>query len=154
MGKANGALEGNLHLRAPQGTPMANVFVDLMQRMGHDLESFGDSTAAFSLTHPKTSTTPEGIHLGAMAGSLDLLQRCYSGLELHDGALWFEPRLPPDVKTLAFDLLHRDRNLAVEITHDSFRLEVEPGARNPVSVAVRGELQVLAPGEVLEVDLT
>src|SRR6185437_13521247 len=25
-------------------------------------------------------TTPEGIHLGAMAGTLDLLQRCYTGL--------------------------------------------------------------------------
>ena len=26
-------------------------------------------------------TTAEGIHLGAMAGTLDLLQRCYTGLE-------------------------------------------------------------------------
>jgi hypothetical protein len=53
IGKANGALEGNLHLRAPDGTPMANVFVDLMQRLGHDLESFGDSTGAFPLSYPK-----------------------------------------------------------------------------------------------------
>ena len=36
MGRANGALEGNLHLRAPQGTPMANVFVSLMRAIGHD----------------------------------------------------------------------------------------------------------------------
>ena len=26
-------------------------------------------------------TTHEGIHLGAMAGTVDLMQRCYSGLE-------------------------------------------------------------------------
>jgi hypothetical protein len=26
-------------------------------------------------------TTAEGIHLGAIAGTVDLLQRCYSGLE-------------------------------------------------------------------------
>ena len=32
-------------------------------------------------------TTREGIHLGAMAGSLDILQRCYTGLEVHGGAL-------------------------------------------------------------------
>ena len=31
MGRANGALEGGLHLRAAEGTPMANVFVGLMQ---------------------------------------------------------------------------------------------------------------------------
>jgi hypothetical protein len=63
MGKANGALEGNLHLRAPRGTPMANVFVTLMQRMGHDMESFGDSTSAFELSYPQGRTTQEGAAL-------------------------------------------------------------------------------------------
>ena len=54
MGHANGALEGNLHLRAPQGTPMANVFVSLMQQIGHDdMRWFGDSTGEFSLSFPR-----------------------------------------------------------------------------------------------------
>ena len=51
MGKANGALEGNLHLKAPDGTPMANAFLSLMQSIGHDdLDRFGDSTSEFPLT--------------------------------------------------------------------------------------------------------
>ena len=50
MGGANGALEGGVHLRAPKGTPMANVFVSLMQGIGHDLHGFGDSTGAFPLS--------------------------------------------------------------------------------------------------------
>jgi hypothetical protein len=54
LGKGNGALEGNLHLRAPDGTPMANVFVSLMQSLGHDdFLRFGDSTGDFPLTFPK-----------------------------------------------------------------------------------------------------
>ncbi|MSR35276.1 MAG: DUF1552 domain-containing protein [Gemmatimonadetes bacterium] len=54
LGHGNGALEGNLHLRAPKGTPMANVFVSLMQRIGHDdMRSFGDSTSEFELTYPR-----------------------------------------------------------------------------------------------------
>ena len=54
MGKGNGLLEGNTHLRAPQGTPMANVFVSLLQAMGHDdMHRFGDSTGAFPLYAPK-----------------------------------------------------------------------------------------------------
>ena len=61
MGHANGALEGNLHLRAPDGTPMSNVFVSLMQRIGHgELPSFGDSTGEFPLTFPRgTSAVSE-----------------------------------------------------------------------------------------------
>ena len=54
MGKANGALEGNLHLRAPEGTPMANAFVSLLQGIGHDdVANFGDSTGEFPLTFPR-----------------------------------------------------------------------------------------------------
>jgi len=50
LGRANGALEGGQHLRAPEGTPMANVFVSLMQKIGHDeMTTFGDSTGAFPL---------------------------------------------------------------------------------------------------------
>jgi hypothetical protein len=63
MGKANGALEGNLHLRAQSGTPMANAMLSLMQGIGHDdMESFGDSTAEMVLSFPKgaASTMQEG----------------------------------------------------------------------------------------------
>ena len=50
LGGASGALEGGLHLRAPEGTPMANVFVSLMQKLGHtDMTTFGDSTGEFAL---------------------------------------------------------------------------------------------------------
>ena len=48
---ANGQLAGNLHMRAEPGTPMANVMLDLIHRLGiDDLERFGDSTGTFSLS--------------------------------------------------------------------------------------------------------
>lgn len=51
MGGANGKLEGNMHLKAPDGTPMANVMLSLMHKLGlDDVKSFGDSTNAFSLS--------------------------------------------------------------------------------------------------------
>jgi hypothetical protein len=49
-GHANGQLEGNLHLRAADGTPMANVMLTLMHRLGLDeMESFGDSTGEVAI---------------------------------------------------------------------------------------------------------
>ena len=50
-GGASGQLDGNLHLRATPGTPMANVMLSLMHKLGFDdKKSFGDSTNAFSLS--------------------------------------------------------------------------------------------------------
>jgi hypothetical protein len=50
MGGANGQIQGGNHLRAPDGTPLANVMLTLLHRLGlDDLESFGDSTGEFML---------------------------------------------------------------------------------------------------------
>ena len=67
-------------------------------------------------------TTHEGIHLGAMAGTVDLMQRCYSGLETRQDALWFNPALPEEVKSLSFNILYRQHWLGVTIEKKSMHL--------------------------------
>ena len=49
FGGANGRLRGGSHVKAPDGTPMANVLLTLLHKLGHDMESFGDSTGEMSL---------------------------------------------------------------------------------------------------------
>jgi hypothetical protein len=50
LGGAGGQLRGNAHLKAPDGTPMANVMLSLMHKLGlDDVPSFGDSTGEFVL---------------------------------------------------------------------------------------------------------
>jgi hypothetical protein len=49
IGGANGRLGGNLHVKAADGTPMANVMLSLLHKLGRDdVESLGDSTGDFS----------------------------------------------------------------------------------------------------------
>jgi hypothetical protein len=49
-GHAGGQLKGNLHVITPDGTPMANVFLTLLHRLGmDDVASFGDSTGEVDL---------------------------------------------------------------------------------------------------------
>jgi hypothetical protein len=51
LGHANGQLAGNMHLKAPDGTPMANVMLTLLHKLGlDDMKSFGDSTGEFALS--------------------------------------------------------------------------------------------------------
>ena len=57
LGGAKGQLEGNAHLKAPDGTPMANAMLALMHKLGlDDMESFGDSTGDFSLSQSGSTT--------------------------------------------------------------------------------------------------
>src|SRR5215218_1909681 len=49
-GKANGKLDGNVHLKAADETPMANAMLSVMHALGlEDMKTFGDSTGALSL---------------------------------------------------------------------------------------------------------
>ena len=49
-GGANGALEGEQHIRARPGTPMANVMLSLLHKLGaNDIETFGNSTGHFAI---------------------------------------------------------------------------------------------------------
>jgi hypothetical protein len=48
-GHAGGALKGNRHLRADDGTPMANAMLAALQGIGVDITTFGDSTKPMDL---------------------------------------------------------------------------------------------------------
>ena len=53
LGHGNGMLKGNLHIKAADATPMANVMLTLMHNLGLDeITNFGDSTGEFSLSAP------------------------------------------------------------------------------------------------------
>jgi len=56
-GRAGGHLKGNLHLKAADGTPMANVMLTLLQNLGVEAESFGDSSGTFELNKAPSATT-------------------------------------------------------------------------------------------------
>jgi hypothetical protein len=56
-GHAGGRLKGNLHLKADDGTSMANVMLTLLHGLGRDdMSSFGDSTGTFDLTSVPATT--------------------------------------------------------------------------------------------------
>jgi len=50
-GRAGGRLKGGLHLRAADGTPMANAMLSVLHKLGlDDMSQFGDSTGEIDLT--------------------------------------------------------------------------------------------------------
>jgi hypothetical protein len=55
-GHAGGSIKGGLHVKAPDGTPMANAMLSMLEALGHDdMTAFGDSTAALDLNKVETA---------------------------------------------------------------------------------------------------
>ena len=52
-------------------------------------------------------TTAEGIHLGAMAGTVDFVLRCLTGMRARGPVLRFDPAMPPEIKQLRFSVHYR-----------------------------------------------
>jgi hypothetical protein len=49
VGHASGAIKGNLHVRTKEGTPQANGLLTVINKLGVELESIGDSTGTISI---------------------------------------------------------------------------------------------------------
>jgi alpha,alpha-trehalase len=98
-------------------------------------------------------TTAEGIHLGAMAGTVDLLQRGYSGMEVRGDVLWLNPTLPRELTSLEFHVHYRSHRIFVSITTDKLVVSTPPSEEGPVSVGLIDTVHRLDPGATVEVSL-
>ena len=48
-GHASGAVKGNRHVRCQDGTPQANILLTVMQKLGVDVDTVGDSTGIVAI---------------------------------------------------------------------------------------------------------
>ncbi|MEZ4599530.1 MAG: glycosyl hydrolase family 65 protein [Syntrophotaleaceae bacterium] len=99
-------------------------------------------------------TTAEGIHLGAMAGTVDLIQRCYTGIETKGGTLHFNPRLPKSLNCLSARIRYRHQELELYIDQDILRVSSRTQlAAFPITIAYRGQFREVSPGSSFEFHL-
>ncbi len=59
-GHAGGKLKGNLHIKAADGTPMANAMLAALKLVGVDIDTFGDSTKPMDLNAAPSTTVAAG----------------------------------------------------------------------------------------------
>lgn len=91
-------------------------------------------------------TTAEGIHLGAMAGTVDLVQRMMTGIEVSGGVLRLNPRLPREIRRLDMRIRYRGHTLDVRVTHDSLAIHGRERAAQPIQLAWKNEVHEFAGG--------
>lgn len=94
-------------------------------------------------------TTAEGIHVAAMAGSIDLLQRCFTGLEIRADRLILNPMWPESLGALRMPIYYRGHRLHLTITGRTAEVSVDPADRPAVQIECGGRVEALTPGSTL-----
>ena len=94
-------------------------------------------------------TTAEGIHIAAMAGSIDLLQRCFTGLETRSDRLILNPMWPESLGALRMPIHYRGYRLHLTIIGRSVELSIDPTDHPPIDIECHGRVQTLTPGTSL-----
>ena len=94
-------------------------------------------------------TTAEGVHLGAMAGTVDLLQRVSTGIEIRGDVLRLNPELPREMERLDMRIRYRGHSLDLRLTRDSLTVRGREGAAAPISLCVDDKVCEFVSGSTL-----
>jgi trehalose/maltose hydrolase-like predicted phosphorylase len=92
-------------------------------------------------------TTREGIHMGVMAGTLDLIQRHYVGAKTRDTTLYFDPK--PNERLDGLSLHLRFHETPVEVALQGAKLTIvaqTDGSNRSVRVCVGDEVREIEDG--------
>jgi alpha,alpha-trehalase len=95
-------------------------------------------------------TTPEGIHLGAMAGTVDLAQRGYAGLVMHRDVLWLNPSLPEKLKRLKMCIRYRGHTLDLDINREKIKATAHRTGAGATKIGIVDKVFRIKPGQTRE----
>jgi trehalose/maltose hydrolase-like predicted phosphorylase len=154
-----GVLTRTLHYyldRTSHGSTLsAVVHAWILARADHGTAwQFFKRALASDIEDIQGGTTAEGIHLGAMAGTVDLVQRRYTGLEIRDGVLHLNPTLPPELPELEMRMHFRGHEgMTVRCTHERVQVSLLRSGAPPIEVAVGDRRRTLRDGETWDVSI-
>jgi trehalose/maltose hydrolase-like predicted phosphorylase len=81
-----------------------------------------------------------------MAGTVDLVLRCLTGMRARGQVLRFDPAIPPKIKQLQFSVHYRNHRVELAFSEDRMEVSSRPGPAAPITVLVRDKTVELHPG--------
>jgi len=88
-----------------------------------------------------------------MAGTIDLVQRCYAGVELREGEVVVRPWMPRGLRAVGFPVFWHGLRLDIRVGGGWVRIQAGPAGavpEGPLIVRVGDESIPVAPGSVIE----
>ena len=100
----------------------------------------------------RTGSTREGIHLAAMSGCIDIIQRGYAGLEIRSDILILNPLLPKSIQRIRFHIRYRKHWLNFEMTQHDVKVKSLTSKATPITIMIKDEIIRLYPGNIAVVN--
>ncbi|MFO7642891.1 MAG: glycoside hydrolase family 65 protein [Desulfosarcina sp.] len=141
--------------RSSHGSTLSNIvhsWVLSRSDRPHSLELFHKSLES-DISDIQGGTTHEGIHLGSMAGTVDILQRCYTGMEFHDDILYLNPDIPDDLPKLSMRVKFRCNWFEIDVTQKCMAITCDRCELEATKVSFQKKIYKIKPGETLTLDL-
>ncbi|MEJ2698111.1 MAG: glycosyl hydrolase family 65 protein, partial [Desulfuromonadales bacterium] len=98
-------------------------------------------------------TTAEGVHLGAMAGTVDLVQRATTGIEVRGDVLHLNPQLPAGLERLDMRIRYLEHSLDLRLTADTLTVRGHEKGVAPIRLGIKGEIIEFPGGTTREFQL-
>lgn len=89
-----------------------------------------------------------------MAGTADMVIRCYAGVETRDDVLRLHPLLPRQLGAVTFQMRYRGQPIDVELSSNRVVLDLHPCATGPIRVCLEDVTRTLIPGQRWEMALS
>ncbi len=88
----------------------------------------------------------EGVHLGAMAGTIDLVQRVSTGVEVKGDVLRLNPELAPELDNLFMRIRYRGHSLDLLLTRDAITIQGSDPDADPIALQIYDKLYEFVSG--------
>jgi trehalose/maltose hydrolase-like predicted phosphorylase len=91
-------------------------------------------------------TAAEGVHLGAMAGTVDQVLRVSTGIEAKGDVLRLNPELPPEMASFDMHIRYRGHSMDLHLTRDTLTIRGHDVDAAPISLCVADKTYQFATG--------
>ncbi len=134
--------------RTSNGSTLCNVvFAWVLARSDRpSAMAFFAKALQSDVTDIQHGTAAEGVHLGAMAGSVDQVLRVSTGIEAKGGVLLLNPQLPPEMESFEMCIRYRGHSLELHLTRDALTIRGSGLDVPPISLSVEGRISEFASG--------
>lgn len=149
--------------RTSHGSTLSRiVHAYLAERIGYEelaMKFFLDALRS-DIYDTQGGTTQEGIHCGVMAGTIDLLWRCFAGLKIQDDRISLKPKLPEKWQKMKFRVRYRNIWFNIKITKKSITVKASPILKNfdlqrssRILIDIQEKTYQLNPGENVSISI-